>query len=80
MTYGSFGTTHISLAEHRDIYSINLQDSQGNATLLATAIPNICTPLTRHLVPPDILKSFGNDIEFVDAPVGKDVRVDILID
>ena len=35
--------------------------------------------MTRHLVPSNILKSFGNDIEFVDAPVGKDVRVDILI-
>ena len=55
LTYGSFGTTHVSRAEHRDVYSINLQGSQGNATLLATGIPNICTP------------------------VGKAVRVDILI-
>ena len=47
--------------------------------MIATEIPTICAPMFRPAVPDSVLGSFGKDIEFVDVPMGQDIKVDILV-
>ena len=80
LAYAVFGGNHISNAEQRNVYSVSLQGSRGDAvSLVATEIPMICAPMFRPAVPDSVLGSFGKDIEFVDVPMGQKIKVDILV-
>ena len=80
LAYAVFGGNHISNAEQRNVYSVSLQGSRGDAvSLVATEIPTICAPMFRPAVPDSVLRSFGKDIEFVDVPMGQEIKVDILV-
>ena len=80
LAYAVFGGNHISNAEQRNIYSASLQGSRGDAvSLVATEIPTICAPMFRSAVPDSVLGFFGKDIEFVDVPMGQEIKVDILV-
>ena len=51
-----FGGNHISNAEQRNVYSVSLQGSRGDAvSLVATEIPTICAPMFRPAVPDSVL-------------------------
>ena len=80
LAYAVFGGNHISNAEQRNVYSISLQGSRGDAvSLVATGIPTICAPMFRPAVPDSVLRSFGKYFEFVDVPMGQEIKVDILV-
>ena len=66
----------ISNAEQRNVYSVSLQGSRGDAVSL---VATICAPIFRPAVPDSVLRSFGKDIKFVDVPMGQEIKVDILI-
>ena len=72
--YAVFGGNHISNAEQRNVYSVCLQGSRGDAvSLVATEIPTICAPMFCPAVPDNVLGPFGKDIEFVDVPIGQEI-------
>ena len=80
IAYVVFGGNHISNVEQRNVYSVSLQGSRGDAvSLVATEIPTICGPMFRPAVPDSVLGSFGKDIEFVDVHMGQEIKVDILV-
>lgn len=79
-SYSAFGNKKSQDIKERNVYNVNLTDTQGkNHSVHAVEVTSICPPLRRQRVPDDVLQSFSHLQLAEDYGHDRDLTLDILI-
>lgn len=79
-SYSAFGNKKSQGSKERNVYDVNLLDTQGhNHSVCAVEVMSICPPLRRQRVPEEVLQSLSHLPLADDYGHDRDLTLDILV-
>ena len=74
----TFGSKTSGQIQRRNVFNLNLLGNDSNTSVTVTEIPHICASLAKPTIPEELINSFGQELNIVEAKSGE-ITVDLLI-